>query len=315
MKGLDKMIFFNKFDEMLSKNGVAIVLMSRELLSKSVDERIDTVENYAKKLNVGRGTIQYAIKFIADYHAVTFEARGHLGTYIRTINSKKLLELSAISSITCSMPLPYSLRYEGLATGLYTSFNKSEIPFNIGYTRGANKRIEQLKNEKVDFIVLSKSAAEIAICEVDHFEILLEFDDYSYVGERVLIFRDKNESVIRPGMRVALDSTSTDHVTNTEAVCKGNDVTFVEGSYAQIMKMLQTEAIDVATWNGDELWNKSQDFNIVPTKSDNIDDMKAVILSLKESKDINNIIKNFVNKDAVKEVQNMILRGEMIPNY
>ena len=106
------------------------------------------------------------------------------------------------------MPLPYSKRYEGLATGLYKAFEKADIPFSLAFMRGAGKRIEALGLGKYDFAITSKLAATHEKSKVEYIEIMHVFKEGSYVGEHIILFKDNNISEIEDGMKIGIDPAS-----------------------------------------------------------------------------------------------------------
>lgn len=302
-------------DKMMSKLGIVSRMFARSFLGKEVGERVETVESFAKRFRVGRGTVQTAMKFLADAGALTLESRGHMGTYIKTIDPKKLLQISGLSNITGSMPLPYSLRYEGLATGLYTLFNEHDITLNIAYLRGSTNRLSQMKNGKSDFTIISNQAAADAVKKDDSFVIIKELSDYTYVGKRALVFRDPKATAIRDHMRVAIDETSFDQAFMTRLLCQNLDVTYVPFSYNQIFYLLENDLIDVAVWNGDEMEEKNLDVKLVYLGDTVINDTRATLVGLSENEEINKLVGRIVQSQQIEQIQLKVMNKELIPNY
>ncbi|WP_438588919.1 YhfZ family protein [Dubosiella newyorkensis] len=57
----------------------------------------------------------------------------------------KLLEISGITQILGVMPLPYSKRYEGLATAWWRmSKNRYNIPVSLAFMRGSKNRVSMV---------------------------------------------------------------------------------------------------------------------------------------------------------------------------
>lgn len=305
---------------LMSKNGRVTVSLAKELLVCQAGDRIETVGAYSERFDTGRGTIQSAFKFLQSERALSLESKGHLGTYILWIDHKKLWEIADIGTIMCVMPLPYSKRYEGLATGLYKAFQEANIPFSLAFMRGATKRIEALNMGKYNFTIVSKLAASLEMKRNDKAKILYEFKEESYVGNHVIIFRDKRETKIRDGMRVALDPVSIDQLILTNYECEGIDVEYVETSYNQILQKLENNEIDAAIWNGDELNRSNFDFNVSPlsnpkTKKISKDDTIAVILINKEYDEFGDIFQQFINLDKIEQIQHEVMAEKIIPMY
>lgn len=304
----------------MSKNGIAIISLATEMFKLDVGDRLKTVEQYSDNLGLGRGTIHSALKFLQKEKAISLESKGHLGTYINFIDHNKLWVIADIGTIMGVMPLPYSKRYEGLATGLYKTFETAGVPFSLAFMRGASKRIEALSSGRYSFAVTSKLAANLEMKKSDDIEIAYEFPENSYVGSHVIIFGNKNNTKITSGMRVAIDPDSVDQVILTNYECEGVEVDFVEISYTQIFSNLNNNLIDAAIWNGDELTEKSEQYNIVPLQNEksiklNKEDTIAVILINKKNHIIGEILPKIINMRKISTIQKKVIENRMIPTY
>ena len=98
----------NVKSKLMQKNGIMAVTLARGFLAMEVGSRIPTIAQLAEKYTSARGTVQNAIKFLQDYNAVKLEPRGHLGTFIISIDYSKLMEIADIKTLLGVMPLPYS---------------------------------------------------------------------------------------------------------------------------------------------------------------------------------------------------------------
>lgn len=306
--------------QLLSKNGRAIMLLSQEMFSYEVGDRIRTISDYVELLGTSRGTVQSAIKFLQEERCIRLESRGHLGTFITEMNHKQLWEYSDFGVIMGAMPLPYSKRYEGLATGLYKAFEEKEIPFSLAFMRGANKRIEALNFGKYNFAILSKLAAETQRNSHHDLHIVHEFQPGSYVGNHVVVFRNSRVHRIEDGMRVGFDASSIDQSMLTEVECEGLDVAYVATPYNQILQKLEMNEIDAAIWNVDEIKEKNLDFHIQPLQKEQARELdhKGTIATIVVSQDsmvIGRIMQRLLELDAVEEIQKQVIEDKMIPVY
>ncbi len=77
--------------ELMSKNGLTIMMMARDLLGESIGSKMKTVAEYQEQTQMGRGTIQQALKFLQQNEAISITSRGHLGTIITDIDEKKVM--------------------------------------------------------------------------------------------------------------------------------------------------------------------------------------------------------------------------------
>ncbi len=306
--------------QLMSKNGRVTMLLAKEMMSYHKGYRIKTVGEYSESFGMGRGTVQAALKFLQEAEAIRLESRGHLGTFIDEIDYNKLWSISDLGIIMGVMPLPYSKRYEGLATGFYKTFEKGNIPFSLAFMRGATKRIEALTLGKYNFAIISKLAANLEMEKSSSIEIIHEFGEGSYVGNHVIIFRDANMKEITSGMRVALDTASIDQYMLTSYECEGKDVEYVTTPYNQILQKLKNNEIDAAIWNVDEIEEKNLNFNTSPfsnpkTSHMDKDDTIAVVVVSKNNPEYGDILRRFIDFSEVDELQKKVINHEVIPIY
>lgn len=306
--------------QLMSKNGRVTMLLAREMLGYHEGYRIKTIGEYSESFGMGRGTVQSALKFLQEAEAIKLESKGHLGTYIDRIDYKKLWSISDLGIIMGVMPLPYSKRYEGLATGFYKTFEKVSIPFSLAFMRGATKRIEALTLGKYNFAIISKLAAKMEIEKSSSIEVIHEFGEGSYVGNHVVIFKDTSIKEISDGMRVALDPASIDQLILTSYECEGKKVEYVTTSYNQILQKLRNDEIDAAVWNVDEIEEKNLKFNILPlsnprTRNMDREDTIAVVVVSRNNPEFGDVLKRFIDFREVEEMQKKVVNQEVIPIY
>lgn len=193
--------------------------LAKDFLDNNTGDRIETVAAIADKYNMARGTVQTALKTLQDNNAINLEPRGHLGTFIRYIDYNKLLKFSGIENIVCVMPLPYTKRYEGIATGLYNVINKN-VSFSLAFMRGADNRLKFLKEGRYDLAITSKLTANYYIRQNKNIDIVASFGKYTYVKGHALIVR-KDYRGYYSGMKVGIDKSSYDQLSLTEKYFEG----------------------------------------------------------------------------------------------
>jgi len=302
---------------LMQKSGIIVMKLAQQFIGMEAGDRIDTVANYSEIYDTARGTVQSAIKLLQDNKAIILEARGHLGTFITGIDYKRLLDFTDRNSIVGVMPLPYSKLYEGLATGLYKTMYKSNIPFNLAYMRGARIRIDALKNDRYDFAIVSKLAAQQSIEEGMDINIVIEFGLLTYVSEHVLILNNSLKKSIEDGMKVGIDKTSTDHSILTLKQCEGKDVELIDLAYNQIMSKVISGEIDAAVWNIDEILDRKINIKYYPLEKNKLNniDTEAVLVMNGSKNELRNFIKRFLIKEEILMYQKKVVSGEVIPNY
>lgn len=300
-----------------NKNGKTIVELSKFFLGVKEGSRIPTFTDFVTKLNVSRGTVQNSIEYLELNKHIVLESRGHLGTFLISKNVGKLLDSGLIVSIVGTMPLPYSRRYEGLATGIINSMENSyDIPVHMSYMRGSKKRVEMLLTGRYDFAVLSLYAAEQLKLNNNSIKIIKNFGAKSYSNSHVIVFADKRSNSIKPGMRVGIDIDSIDQEHITKLLCKGIDVKYVSLGYSQIIDKLQEGDIDAAVWNEDELRIEREKIHKVPVKLFEFEeDTTAVIVINSSRHELLFLIGEMLEAKNVLEIQKMVLQNKIIPNY
>lgn len=303
--------------QLMQKYGLVTIKLARELITMAVGERINTIAEYSAKYETARGTVQAALKLLEENKAVQIEPRGHLGTFITSINYEVLWDFTDFGTIMGVMPLPYSKLYEGLATGLYKESSNGNFPFSLAYMRGAETRLNALSKGRYDFAVVSKLAAQYSIKNGADIDIALKFGKYSFVNEHVMVFSDPFKRNIEDGMRIGVDKSSIDHYLLTLAQCRGKHVEIIDLAYNQVVQKLKTGEIDAAVWNIDEIVERKVDIKYYPLNSNDFlgEDTEAVLVISGNNYGIKNLLQQFINCNKVVEYQRQVVTGELIPNY
>ena len=173
-------------NELYQKTGIVVNRLAQDFLTRKKGERIPSISEYQEKLQVSRGTIQNGLNYLKEHQAVTLMSRGHMGTFIEELDYRRLQECSFNKEILGSMPLPYSLCYQGLATALYRLM--SPYAFNLVYARGSGSRMKLLASDVCQFSICSLYAAEEAIRTNEDIEIAVDLGPGTYLLRHVLFF-------------------------------------------------------------------------------------------------------------------------------
>lgn len=302
---------------LMQKLGIAITSLAVEFIPLNKGDRIKTVAELSESYNTARGTIQSAIKFLKEHGALELESRGHLGTFIKEIDYIKLLELSGIKSLVGVMPLPYSKRYEGLATGIYKCLNDSGINTNLAFMRGSNHRLKALEDNRYDFAITSRLTADYYLKENENIQIVKTFGDFSYVNEHIIIVAKDFEGQFRKGTRVGIDNSSIDQFMLTKIYFEGIDVEYVPLNYSQFINAIKEKQIDAAIWNLDDIQDRKENIAFMPLKrkEKNIKDTEAVIITTKDNSIVPALFSRVLNIEDVKEYQKLVLEEKIMPQY
>lgn len=303
-------------EELLTRNGIAVIQIAKKLMGFSPGDRIPKISEFAEKLNMGRGTVQIALKRLEESGAIKLESRGHQGTFLIETDLTKMWQVVAFQTLAGAMPLPYSKRYEGLASGLYQAFEKIGLPFNLAYMRGAESRINSLLNKRYDFVLISQYAAQKAINEGKKIEVALNFGKESYLSAHTLLFANKELNEIRDGLRIGIDPDSIDQCDLTYKVCEGKRVEYIKLPYMQFLSNLQSGNIDACVFNGDELRERYIDIKMVPIpQSAQIGNDEAVIVVRKEDIDMFRNLFTLIDVPQILHIQKQVMDGTMYPRY
>lgn len=306
------------WNELFSKNGLAAKEIAYMLIPIAEGDRIPRVEDFEKKLHLGRGTVQGALRVLENLHAVTLDSRGHLGTFMIEKDLYLLKEIAGVGELMGAMPLPYSTLYEGLATGLIEASEQLTYQINLAYMRGSKQRLEGLKARRYDFIVLSKLAAEEEMDRDSQLHIAIDFGPKTYVTSHKIFLADAKKHQIEPGMRVGIDYTSSDQSKITLLECEDIDVELVPINYMQVFESLQNGTLDAAVWNEDESRVK-QTFKEVGFRSSKAKQIaeKATTSVILIEKERTKLLEYFsqINREKVKQIQQLVVDYKRIPHY
>lgn len=301
---------------LLSKNGYATLKLSKEFIKYCVGDRIPTVTELSTNLNLSRGTAQNALKTLQDNHVIQIRSKGHLGSFLIDKDMKLLLEFAGISSIVGAMPLPYSKRYEGLASGLIAAMkNKYGIPVSMAYMRGADSRLKMVDRQRYDFAIISRFAAEEYLKEHESIEITVSFGKDSYLNSHAIMFNDFQTTEIKDHMRVGIDYSSIDQRVLTRRVCEGKDVIYIPVEYTNIIERIFSGEIDAAVMNLDEVKEKHLKINYVALEEKDSINTEAVLVTNSQAKQISVLLREVIDPQMVLDIQKKVMEGVMVPNY
>lgn len=308
------------FLPLVSKQGIAVIKLANMLLTHQKGDRLQPIQFYAEKFKTGVGTMQAAISYLQEIGAVAVDSRGHLGTFVREINYPVIWSLIGQNHIVGGMPLPYSRRLEGLATGLYEAFEQADVALNLVYTRGSLNRLQALANGKFDFVILSRFAFNNATDYGLTIEEVLSMGTGSYVGQHIILLNNHEKSQIEDGMRVGIDPSSIDQVLLAKEACRGIEVKYVEINYMNLMTAMQKGRIDATIWNQDDFYASSYPFKAVPlslkeqfTKAQ--ENTEAIIVTEKGNRLLLQTLRSIANKELICNIQKQVMDNKLTPIY
>ncbi len=305
---------------LVSKQGVAVLKLAQMLLTHEKGDRLEPIQYYAETYNTGVGTIQAAVAYLQEIEAIKLDTRGHLGTFILDINYPMVWSLTRQNHIVGGMPLPYSRRLEGLATGLHEAFEQVGIALNMVYMRGSLNRLQNLDQEKFDFAILSRFAFNNALKRGSAIEEVLSLGIGSYVSQHIILLADHEKQEIEDGMRVGIDPSSIDQVLLTKAACQDKQVEYVEINYMNLMTAMTKGQIDVTIWVEDDFYASSLPFRAVPLNASQKattfqENTEAVIAVGLNNSLVIHTLRSIINTELVCSIQKQVMSGQLLPIY
>lgn len=306
------------WESLFSKNGLAARKIARELIYIKKEERIPRIDDFVQKMELGRGTVQGALKVLEDLRAIQLESRGHLGTFLVYKDIHILKEIAGVGAMMGAMPLPYSPNYEGLATGLMEVSSRMNDRINLAYMRGSKQRIEGLKSRRYDFIVMSELSAEEEMAHDLSLKMAVNFGKGTYVTSHKIFLASSKNNKIEPGMKVGIDYTSIDQYKLTLLECDGLDVELVPINYMQLFENLQNGTLDAAVWNSDEI-RANKAFKTVDFKNEQAKQVadkasSSVLLIEKDRVDVNQFLVR-LDTQEILAIQQQVVNKEKLPQY
>jgi len=298
---------------LMTRVGYAAAQIAGALAGYQVGDRLPPLGTLAATLGCGVGTIQAAIKLLEDNGAITVEARGHLGSFLTKMNHVALWEFAGNKSVSISMPLPYTLRYEGLATGIMSAFQAHQLPLSLMYLRGSVARVQALKEGRTDYAIMSGLAA----AATPGIEVVYDLGPESYVGSHAIIV-EKGRSLKDPNLRIGVDSASTD-VVNLVAKVFGDipPKRLVNISYNQVDRSFLTGAIDATVWNADEISDRfSAAVDIYPIADLTSDaNTRAVVVRASSPDPAPIAVLDTLKDPLVTKTAALVMDGTILPTY
>lgn len=299
------------------KIGVVIDHLPLSLLSKRVGDRILPIAGYQQEYGVSRGTIQNAFNHLKEVGAIELTSHGHMGTYIKAIDYKKLQENCLRKELLGIMPLPYSLAYEGFATAIYQQLKR--FKFNMAYARGAEGRIRLVDSGIYQFAICSQYAAECLMARGMDVEAAINFGSGSFLSQHVLLLRDENQQQICDGMRVAYDAGSLDQSGITQALVRGRQVELVDIRTQETLAALADGVIDAGVWNYDDIVEKPQlqSFHVVFLDEQTYDSRfaAAVMVIRKGNRSLQEFLTKNISKETTLQIINEVKNRERRPYF
>lgn len=299
-----------------NKEGMVTRRVALELCSVAPGERIPTVTALEKSCEASRGNVQKALANLKEQGAVQLEAHGQNGTTLNSIDYLVLARLCGCDHLVGVMPLPYTSRYEGLATSLFTLLNVEGIRSFITFLRGSEARIQTLLDGFVNYAVMSRMAYDDYAGRGYPIKVALECSPLTYVGRHVLLARDSNRTNWA-GARVGIDESSVDQSCLTRRYFADADVQYVPVQYTHIVDMLLTGELDTGIWNEDDVHVRASGLVRIPLDEDAAQDTntRAVVVTRSDDALTRRIVNALLDREKVEGIQRQVMGGDLVARY
>ena len=290
--------------------------LANYLCGKVIGDQLETFEALSQKLNVGRGTIQTAVKELITVEAFDYHNSGRNGRIITFLNYEKLIKLAGVNLVLGVMPLPYSRRYEGLATGIFTQLNQSGTFANLAFMSGSKNRLNALMSGRYDFIVVSKQTADIFLKEHDDLVVAKSLCKKSFIKGHIIASHVDVASV-DDLKRIGVDFSSDDQKFITDLVFKDKNVEFVPIRYSNLVESIVSRNIDGAIWSADNFSIYTKKVKVLQEidASDAMNETIASVMCLKKNGAVRKLLQLYLDGPGIEEIQSKIIDGSVIANY
>lgn len=295
------------------KNTLPLKELVKKILELDISDKLKTVKQYSDEIGSSVGSIQNLLKELEDSNIVKIKKRGHLGSFLESLDHDKLLEILDVQSIICSMTLPYSKKIEGLASGINRCFDKKIIFLHVW--RGSN-RINLLRHNHCHFTIVSDFFAQEYLKGNSDLEIALDFDIGSYLTNHILLYKNQDYR------KVGIDLSSKDHRLLTESFFKNkSNLTYIDINSDEIPNAIFEGTIDCGIVSFDDLeWNSdiSKKGILSEVITDNLYSerlSKAVILINKKDIWIKKILETYLDKEDILNHQQDVIDKKIRPIY
>jgi hypothetical protein len=301
---------------LLSKQGLAITTLARALLGAAPGERILSVQAFASQIDASVGTVQAALDYLQDTGAAKLEARGRLGTFASQLNYPMLWGLALHRAVIGALPLPYSLRFEGLATGSRQQFEAAQVELSLRFMRGALQRLEALVTGVCDWALVSRFAAETAEAHGFSIDTILLLGSDTYLAGHTLLARADAPA---QGARLGIDYESIDHAFLVRAVARSMAAELIEIEYSQGLALIHAGTIDATVWSAEDLPATLGDLRVStlePALTPVLARLsEAAIVVNRGNRIATNLLGAAVNHDSLLQVQREVVNHLRLPDY
>lgn len=299
------------------KNGLVVIMLSRDLVCLSPGDRMTPIAEYEKRFDFSRWTIQTAIRFLLDNECMELEKRGPKGTFIAKLDYEKLWGYTGWNPLLGVLPVPTSKTHNALLTGLSKSLRKQNVPFNFSFQTPVSSRLESLNRQRCHFVMTSKLAMRVVKEKYPELEVATELNGCLYSMPYRLYYHSDYFRGVEDGMSVAVNDRSIEQSFMTDQVCLGKKVKKVYLPYHESISLFQRKKVDFILQRSDAdeyIGMRERSYSLSHLGFDQ-EIMTPVIVVHRQNYGIAKLIKRNIDAVEIAEIQQKVFSGSMDPAY
>lgn len=297
----------------IKKTGMVANDIARDFFLLDIGSKIATIDEYTNRFSTSRGLVQNAISLLESSNCVQLKKAGKLGTTLVAKDMALLAQYADWESIHASMPLPSNNYLRSLASAVCHEMRKAQLPFNFAYMTGSDNRINRLRKGIVDFIIVSKTTADLYLDKYDDIEEVFTADTCSYSQSYNIYFGNRAESKIRNNMRIAVDRSCADVVMFTDIECQGLNVHYIDIPYTRVAQALIEGVVDCAIYRAEEFMSGDK-FAKVPLRNASDNNPYPTVLANVNNYRMADYLRKYLNIKQLGDMQKKYITNQ-IPQF
>nr|WTB28565.1 hypothetical protein OG781_02380 [Streptomyces sp. NBC_00830] len=226
-----------------------------DALRVGVGAALPTNSHYLRTLSASAGTVQRAMKLLADQGALVTTSRGHLGRTLDSLNIGAAWHIAGLPPLRLLFPPSGPVEIDVLTESLAGELTELGVPHTVHHQRGGARRIDAIAAGDYDLAVVSAGALNAAVQRTDNEGLgaaptLVLTPGTYYAPRRLVSVTRTNDPAPAPEARVAIDPDSPDHILLTESAyppCHG--YTYVHCKFPEVPTAVLRGQVDVGIWH------------------------------------------------------------------
>lgn len=237
--------------------GAALHQLALDALARGVGQAMPTNAQYLSEHQLGAGTIQRALGFLAERGALGVTSHGHQGRRVQSMDVGRLWQVGGLAPVSVAMPPEGPEEIGRLQTALAQGLTDLGIPHMMHHLRGGVLRLAAVQAGEHDISVTSTRAAEEANARATAqglpATLVRKLGPGTFYGPGSLVSVRRSGAVPARQARVAIDPDSPDHVALTRAEFPlSGGATYVEIAFTSVPAAVLRNEVDVGIWHRQE---------------------------------------------------------------